>query len=100
MLARRGGLPVCSSMRFAAVSTSVAAGERGVSPVITMRGAPRPAIAARLTVATTWKGSRLAKRSAPSPPNAPPSVERKTSVCTGRTRSEADAPPCAAPVVA
>ena len=39
---RRARVPVCSSTRFAAVSTSVAAGERGVSPVITMRGGPRP----------------------------------------------------------
>ena len=53
----------------AAVSTSVAAGERGASPAITMRGGPRPASASRLTTATTWQGSRArTKRAAPSPP--------------------------------
>ena len=69
--ARRAAPPVCSRTRFAAVSTSEAAGERGLSPVITMRGGPRPAIASRLIVATTWNGECSAKRSAPSPPKEP-----------------------------
>ena len=39
-LGAAGGAPVCSRSRFAAVSTSVAAGDRGASPAITSRGGP------------------------------------------------------------
>ena len=85
----RRAAPACRSARARASRPSrraTAAGERGLSPVITMRGGPRPAIASRLIVATTWNGECSAKRSAPSPPKAPPSVERKTIVCAERTR--------------
>ena len=46
----------------AAVSTSPAAGERGVSPVISMRGSPFPAIAVRTTTATISECVRAANR--------------------------------------
>src|SRR5581483_6446923 len=78
-----------SLMRRAAVATRSAVAVRGVSPEMTSRGLPEPARAVRLTTATTLYGSRCAKRVGPSPPNAAPSVERKTSVCAGRTRPAA-----------
>ena len=66
--------------------TSAADGERAVSPPIRSRGRPGPAIASRLITASAFSryGELSAKRAAPSPPNAPPSVETKTSVCVGR----------------
>ncbi len=84
-LGRCGALPVWSAIRAAAVDARSAAVERGASPERSRRGAPCPAIAVRLTTPSTGKPRREAKRAAPSPPDAPPSVERKTRVCAGFT---------------
>ena len=78
-------VPVSSATRAAAVRTSVREGETGPSPAIAIRGCPRPPRPSSTTTATAdfAKGDVSAKRSAPAPPYAPPSVETSTSVCSG-----------------
>ena len=89
---RTGGRPACSVIRADAVCTSESAGERAVLAAIWSRGGPRPAIASRSISANApcRYGDAAENRSAPIPPNAPPSVERKTSVCVGRTGAGAE----------
>ena len=83
--ASSGSVPVSSATRAAAVRTSVREGETGPSPAIAIRGCPRPPRPSSTTTATAdfAKGEVSAKRSAPAPPYAPPSVETSTSVCSG-----------------
>ena len=90
--ARAGGRPVCSAIRADAVWTSESAGERAVFAAIWSRGGPLPAIASRSTSAKApcRYGEEAANWLAPIPPNEPPSVERKTSVCAGRTGAGED----------
>src|SRR6266498_632772 len=65
---------------------------RGRSPANSSRGRPGPAIASRSITATMSRvsGECWAKCAAPTPPSAPPSVERKTIVCAGLTRRDVD----------
>ena len=84
-LGRDGPRPVCLAIRAAVVSSSVPEVVRGVSAPIWRRGRPGLPIASRLMTAVTFRRSGAwARNSAPPrPPKAPPSVERKTSVCAG-----------------
>jgi hypothetical protein len=77
--------PVSVAIRLIAVDTSAGGGERPSRPESSIRGRPGPASPWSETTATDRRasGDRDANRAAPRPPYAPPSVDRKTSVCSG-----------------
>ena len=85
----RGAAPGCSAIRATAVATRLAFGERGRSPAISMLARRRRRRSRRgRSRRRCGRGteSRRGSAAAPSPPNEPASVERKTIVCGERTR--------------
>ena len=72
-------------MRAAVVSTRPADASRALSPASTSRDVACPAIESSTIAVTTLSRKSVAKRFAPTPPNSPPSVATKKSVCAGLT---------------
>ena len=87
---RAGGRPSWARSATSAVRSSAGAGERGSNPASSSRGRAVPASPSSETTALSRprNGDVRANRSAPKPPKAPPSEERKISVCwaSGRRR--------------
>ena len=80
-----GVAPVCSRTRAEAVLTRVGAGVRDPFPAIASRGGPAPPMPSSTMTANAARayGEVVAKRYAPAPPYAPPSVDTSTSVRFG-----------------